>query len=411
MNRFFIILCIIGAYSCDLFRSRPEIRELARNLNTKHIQDMNVCDSFVANIVVKTVFSMNIDDYLHVTKYIPLEAKDNILIGTINKLLMHNDRIFILDRDISKSIFIFRDDGGYISRISKHGSKPDEYRYLRDMEVDTIKRQIIVYDQNGKLLYYDFDGKYIKTKRLGFRFSEFKIFPDEKFLFFTDNNNNHFNTDINDYSLLIGTSESIINFRALKNNNFLTKLNYVGRNNCFGSNGRIYVCPRLSNSIYEVTSGGTLRKLYQIHLPTGTMDDYIQMNPKNFLDEATSKNYFFSLGSDVFINDSIIYFHFFDAKKKYNMLWINRTKNLYYCVNHAFSSTGRIIDLPLPLFSSNNLCIGQIDATLVEQKKKSFIEAHKNYQGEDKIPGSILQKIENMKEDGNPLLVIYKIKW
>lgn len=402
------ILCILGVGSCDFFRSRPNIGELVRSLDTDSTLDMHLSDSLTIHVHINNIsFEQGIDN--HIVDYIPLETNEQALIGKIDQLIVHDDKIFILDRDISKSIFIFRSDGFFINKISKYGQNEDEYKLLRNIELDTINHQLIAYDRNGgKLLFYDLEGNFIRTQKLGIRFLEFKLLPNGKYLFYTSNSPNNFNPYIANFGLLIGTPEGKINYRALKNNKFLEELNYQGKYNCYGANGKMYVCPRLSNAIYEVGANGVLNIIYQIYLPLGSMEEYIQVGPLNFDKEISTKGYYYSLGDGFLINDSLFCFRFVDPNRVIFTLWYNRN-NGQHCIHQSYSS---IFSSIRNLYLDNNQCIGVVEGDQILQHKLLLTKKQKKtYYGVDKISEQTLRKIETITENDNPLLIVYRIKW
>ena len=417
-NTCFFLLFILLFTSCDLLRSRPNVDELSRHLDVRSIQDMFLFEDNSVQIKIEhtQIIDIDTDSYVDVVRYVPLETKDNVLIGNIDKLFFYENRIFVVDMFKSKSVFIFNDEGQFINKISRFGYKIDEYRSFRDVELDKKTKQLVLYDRNGgKMLFFDLDGEFIRTQRLSFRFLNFKIFPNGNYLFYVDTYANDFNQEIAGQSLIIGHPQGKIYFRGLPFCSFLYDLNFYAKfglaiNDC--SNDYEYISPRLSNAIYHVESTGELKKLYQIHLPLGCMEEYMQhINPMHFVEEISNTEYYFSIGDRVLINDFMFYFYFLNSVRKINEIWYNRTTGKYYCIRNKFSLSGKIINVPMPLYSYNDNLIGAIDASQVVKSKTSFLEAHRTENNKDLFPEYMLEKIEAMTEDDNPLLMFYKIKW
>ena len=386
--------------------------ELRGRVSTNFISDMIYNDSLSSDIKVINGGEYDLDKIVSVVDYIMLETTIDALIGDIDKLLIHNNKIYIMDIYKSKSIFIFSCDGKFISRISNYGTNNNEYLYLMDMEIDTITQQLVLYDRNGgKLLFYDLNGNFIKTKPLGFRFSNFKIFPNGNYLFFTDNNPNEFVKEISEYSLLIGALDGTISYRALQNEKFLKDLKFRSVFNLASNGNALYVSPRLLNSIYQIEEDGILNLIYQLHFPSGNIELYKQLNHTQFSQEIANKEYYYSLGGHIVMSDAFFYFEFVRPKNIINKLWYNRDTKVQYCIERHFSTSGKIITMPRPLLVHNNQCIGVINAIDVVKVKSTFVEANKKYHGTDKISDHTLQRIEAIKEDDNPLLMIYSINW
>lgn len=90
---------------------------------------------------------------------IALETNDDCLISHIRKVLYVNDLYYILD-DKGASVFIFNNDGTFMSKLDRKGLGPDEYINIASFIVKD--KDIWIYDDMTKrLLCYDsaFDKK------------------------------------------------------------------------------------------------------------------------------------------------------------------------------------------------------------------------------------------------------------
>src|SRR5690554_4324573 len=79
------------------------------------------------------------------TEFIPLETDNNNLIGQINKMLVSNGNIYILDKS-SKQIFVFDMTGKFIQKIGVYGRGPGEYIRLNDFIIDKSRNRVLTLD-------------------------------------------------------------------------------------------------------------------------------------------------------------------------------------------------------------------------------------------------------------------------
>jgi hypothetical protein len=95
---------------------------------------------------------------------IPLETTDESLIGYIRDVQIFDGKIFVLDTDYSKGVFVFDMDGKFIRQIGRVGQGPGEYITLSDFTIDEINHKIYLMDRNKNcIMVYDIGtGKYIK---------------------------------------------------------------------------------------------------------------------------------------------------------------------------------------------------------------------------------------------------------
>ncbi|EIM73904.1 hypothetical protein A3SI_17087 [Nitritalea halalkaliphila LW7] len=83
----------------------------------------------------------------------PLEVTDASLIGKIDKVIRHEERIFVLDCDIAQAAFCFNLEGKFLFKLGSSGKGPGEYRELRDIVLYPSTNEIGVL-QGEKIIWY-----------------------------------------------------------------------------------------------------------------------------------------------------------------------------------------------------------------------------------------------------------------
>ena len=98
-------------------------------------------------------------------EYIKLDSSEPI--GEISKMVVTKDKIFILDSFTSQQIFVFDKTGKLLYRIKNKGRGPKEYISIWDMQVDTIRNEILVNDALARsYLYYSTDdGTFLRREK------------------------------------------------------------------------------------------------------------------------------------------------------------------------------------------------------------------------------------------------------
>ena len=92
-----------------------------------------------------------------------LETKKDCLIGRITEFQVFNERIFILDARIAKSLFVFDIDGNFTHKIGRLGKGPGEYLQLMDFTLDIENGFIFLLDNGAFIHKYKFDGTYVNS--------------------------------------------------------------------------------------------------------------------------------------------------------------------------------------------------------------------------------------------------------
>ena len=194
-----------------------------------------------------------IDDYY----YIPLETIDSSnLIGKIDKIEIYGNKIFVLDKRISKGIFIFDLKGKYLNKIYKIGEGPGEFVQLYDMIVDTSNIQLILYCHKiQKILFYELNGKFIREKKIGISLRSM-AYQNGNYMFFTHSIYNYHNKygDLNYDFIVIDTSMRLIN-KQFPNKMQLNKSSVViSHGSYFTKNsGDLFISYIFNDTIYKIT--------------------------------------------------------------------------------------------------------------------------------------------------------------
>ena len=103
-------------------------------------------------------------------KTILLETNESCLIGIISKMRVFDQHIFILDRHIAKSLFVFDKEGHFIRKIGSIGGGPGEFTDISDFTINQDNKTIYTFDRNmQRINIYDiFSGKYMRSINLKF---------------------------------------------------------------------------------------------------------------------------------------------------------------------------------------------------------------------------------------------------
>jgi len=142
---YYLTLCLLLITSCQ---------------NTQKIDSNG--EIYVLDVVQgqKNLVKKNLTDIKSNIRYIQLETAENCLIGNrINKVYVEDNKIFINDNEPSLKVFD-ANTGKYLYNIGRRGQGPGELPYLSHVDMN-VKEKIIVLGW-GKILKYNFEGKYLK---------------------------------------------------------------------------------------------------------------------------------------------------------------------------------------------------------------------------------------------------------
>jgi hypothetical protein len=148
-------------------------------------------DSAIQQIKWKSQKDFEIKDLVEDIQYILLENKTECLFSEISKLIIENDRIYILDMYETKSLFVFDITGKFLHKVGGVGGGPGEY--TRYIFFDVYDNMVYVCDiSKHRMLIYDENGKFVKYEESSFVFDDFYILEQKKYLLslniYEDNN-------------------------------------------------------------------------------------------------------------------------------------------------------------------------------------------------------------------------------
>lgn len=160
----FPILVIIIFFSCNNRYSNND--NIASKFNVDKIKTFVFDESNVNNLNIKKVKSSIIVDSIFSPNvhFIRLETNKECLIGQIDKIFFTDSLIFVIDKRITKSVYVFNSRGDYKFRISERGKGPSEYIDIQDVEINKWKKQVAILDgYSRKINYYTYSGEFINS--------------------------------------------------------------------------------------------------------------------------------------------------------------------------------------------------------------------------------------------------------
>jgi hypothetical protein len=139
--------CSSGKHSNDYL---SDIREISINPNSRQTGKLTLSE------IVESV------------TYVPLETNDNCLLSDISRGILSENYVLLSCRKTRRCYF-FTKTGRFIAQIGDIGQGPGEYPVTPDpVYIDEKHNQVIIHDHMlNKLLYYDFNGRFIKQISFG----------------------------------------------------------------------------------------------------------------------------------------------------------------------------------------------------------------------------------------------------
>ena len=99
-------------------------------------------------------------DLVESIEYIPLETKDNCLIGVVSHFDVSKNYILVSCGQ-TKMVYLFKRNGSFVRQIGGLGQGPGEHLGIYDVFIDESKNELIL-STFGKHLFFDLSGKLLR---------------------------------------------------------------------------------------------------------------------------------------------------------------------------------------------------------------------------------------------------------
>lgn len=381
-------------------------------LNGTNVNIVGLSNFKVNNTGIKTINipdridNFKVDSMINIqtVKYVALETNPSYFIGRIDKLLVLDKQFIILDR-LSKSVFIYSDEGKFISKISHVGHGPKEYISIRDVAVDPEKKAVLLYDDfTNKILSYDYKGVFIGVKKIGIRFRNFRALKNGEYLLGVLNSPNDQLPEINRYSILILSNLDKIKAKGFVNSEALMSNPYIQEEHFSNFQKETIFSPRLTDSIYSISQTGLVTAKYFLN--------YSNKLPKNFLDSKENNKHFEQIAADKYTyfmgvfkeNLTHLFLRINPPTGNYKLCFYNKKTNKTATFNKFTRSNPNLLGFSQPIASK--------DSCFYEILSASSIAAQKKY-----LPNNIktmtrgnIKLVNSIKENDNPVIMIYSLK-
>ena len=359
----------------------------------------------------KSPSALVLSDFIESIEYIPLETKNECIIGTIHKdnFFKISDNYILVTCSNSGRIYLFSRKGRFIAQIGDIGGGPGEYlRTTNPYFIDEENKQIILFAINpDRFLYYDMIGKHIKT-----------VHSKNKDIFERTGGTaiNFFNEGL---LLMIPNIGDVPFSYTILDNNFNTVAQHI-KPVQFTRNPNFIVSTGSSFSYYIYGN--------RMHVRNNNLNDtlYFFDNCHRIIPKYTINAGIYEVTTDMLTDEELhkrIYLNMVSAFETIDYLFIRYVfqRKLYYCyynknkqkLLHFSSETGISNDYDggldfWPLQQYNDLLYTFYDAYLFEENaEKSNKIQPKGPKGAIDFMKDFSRKID---PEDNPVLVIAKLK-
>ncbi|UJP66648.1 6-bladed beta-propeller [Mongoliitalea daihaiensis] len=349
-----------------------------------------------------------LDSLFEVSRLVFLESKEDVVIGSYDKIIINDSLLYILDKTITHAVYCFDLQGKFNFKISSLGEGPSEYIELRDITIDGSLLEVLDFG-GGKILHYDkYNGNLKASLKLD-RKTNYRSFEKLNGVYTVAHGNNCgllgdcFNLSFYDERLSKKASFFPIH-------DILKKSDYRGENHFFRNLDEVYFKEVLNDTIYEINfNSGNPSAAFAIDFGQFTMPNKFKYSRNNsgFLSilEYSQKNNVTWGVYDFYKAGEIVFFRFTLNSLRSVFVDTERMKGLTfdgYTTNNPF-----LIGDPIGAYKDD--FISQLPAERIISILKN------NFYTEDSIALRALQKeffetTQNFQASDNSILIFYQVR-
>ena len=342
----------------------------------------------------KIISTAELLDMVEQVDYIKLDSSEPN--GEISKMVVTRDKIFILDAHIAQQIFVFNKTGKLLFRIKNKGRGPKEYISIWDMQVDTIRNEILLNDALARsYLYFSADdGQFIRREK---GIANCYVARIDSLYVNLQNNGQDFNDEEN-WAILITDKDSVIykgfEFKPIQEGDYIVNSFY--RDN----DGSLLYTPIYSDTIYQFTSPATAYAKYVICQEKSIWKLYNEKLTALEIRQRIKENNYTRSGTDFIATGTHVFFTLDSKYKEYvgvkPHFWDKRNNIIYKWDEGIPSPIRDLIGHPKAVYGNTFV---SISPTVGIPKEYRYL-----------FNPRLKKLLDNSNEGDNPILALYTLK-
>ena len=384
---FSILFCACG--------TSPQNNSMALALSDTEIIKINPGSPHLIRAdMAKTIDTKKLLDMIQSIDYIKLDSSEPM--GPINKMIVTNDKIFIMDSFAAQQIFVFDKTGKLLYRIKNKGRGPKEYISIWDIQVDTIRNEILLNDALARsYLYFSADdGQFIRREK---GIANCYVARIDSLYVNLQNNGQDFNDEEN-WAILITDKDSVIykgfEFKPIQEGDYIVNSFY--RDN----DGSLLYTPIYSDTIYQFTSPATAYAKYVICQEKSIWKLYNEKLTALEIRQRIKENNYTRSGTDFIATGTHVFFTLDSKYKEYvgvkPHFWDKRNNIIYKWDEGIPSPIRDLIGHPKAVYGNTFV---SISPTVGIPKEYRYL-----------FNPRLKKLLDNSNEGDNPILALYTLK-
>lgn len=352
----------------------------------------NLDADFLLSNVIDSIWYLKLSD-----------VPSDILTNNLSKIKFYENRIYILDGK-NKDLYVFDSEGKFQFPLHSSGLGPGEFSKVSSFSIDPHFNQIVVFDDSlSKILYYTIDGKFIKERKVGYRFIDFEFLPNGKIAVDLNKTyNDHIPEIENNQLVVVDTTWKILSKGAKYNAESERGFFFTGTTLIHGMEGLFYLQP-FTSTVYLIDSNSSFVPKININFGKNSLpkDANFSVPFQEFM-SSYGDDYAFMVDNGFHLKDILFYEILYSKGNRRYVFYSRRTGDMFYGrPNLDIEALGLFhVSTSLP---DENVLVSYVSSEEVFQAKSVILD----YGIKD---NGLINLLENVESTDNPILIFYKLK-
>jgi len=344
---------------------------------------------------------LNLSSIFKKNDYVILETNNQSKFGDVDKMMLADDKIIILDKRVTKTLLVFDKTGHFLYKLTTGNHKDGIFSSITDFTIDKITKQILVFSNEESLIYkYELrNGKFISYFRIRGLFDNIEFINDHTVMLSRDALAKY--TDNQGYRICLFDSHGkYLNGWIYYSPNKNVNRGKIGKSSNYG-NSDIYLSRLFTDTIYKIDALGKLQASYKFDFESFDFDRSKFSNLKSSFDinEMLRKKLYFT--GDIFSNNKYLVLYFVQHSNLMP-LFIDKKSNSMF--RPTFMNDFDNVPPGVIKYMDDNIMVTSISRPDIEELW-GLSSLRKNMG----IP-KIVELHDKLPLDSNPVLMFYKFK-
>ncbi len=369
-------------------------------------------DPVVLNLDQSQIDSkIKLSDLMKDYRMLSLKNWEGGVVGNIDKILVSDSLVFVLDQNTFNSLQIFDlFTGNQVGLFYPTGEGPGEMKVISEFDLDEENRRILIYDNSlAKVLSFSFEGDFLLEKRLPLRAHSFKEITENQWLFLSiiDGNEHLGKSGASDLFLLDSNFIIQNTFKYPKIDNKLS--DFVPRDAIRENGGVSTFFPRFSNELLQIDArNNKIFPILRVNLKSnGLSEKDLKEIGLDFISDRKEDGKFYGFGLH-FVTPTWMGMEFDRFGGPNLQVYYNKT------TGEVISGTGLefnfedLIFYSFPMACNAQKCVSFI--SLGNINRKNYEEFFQKMEGSGREFTKTKKFLESLEDFEQPVLLVFTLK-